>query len=324
MSKFYRNLFSHSWFYAFVASILAIISIFTPVFSLGDWLYWLGGYGGVNISYELPFHTGDIVFITWYLWIVAIVFSTLLLLYSISIQKGMEYKWDRLVYLLSGSILIFFTILYWRYELILWEGISSFHMGFASIGLFISGILAIFSSLIENKPKKSKVNSRNTKRTKSITHSWFYAMIGGIFGIISILTPVIGIPFYDTWFYWIGLAGVNYYSSAGWLGDSLSLCVLGVITGSSVVLLFYSINTLRGRNYKWEGVIYLIIGSIILTFTLSYWNKLVFPWLKGGLPPPVLGFAPISISISSFFALLSGIIAIKQKEKLLTEIFSPT
>ena len=125
---------------------------------------------------------------------------------------------------------------------------------------------------------------------------------------------MIGIPFYDIWFYLIGSAGVSYYSSGNWLGDGLSLYFLGAITCSSVILLFYSINTLRGKNYKWDGVIYLISGFIMLVFTLIYWNRRVIPWLIGGHPTPVLGFAPISTIISSLFALLSGfIITIRKK-----------
>lgn len=135
-----------SWLYALIASILIIISLFIPDRIIhsqpyGDLLSWLGG----SVMYELDSGVVHEDLFGLLLFGAALISVTLLIIISINTCRGNEIKRDSLVYLLLGIIIPIFTILYWIFEFD-----PAFEtIGFASIGIFISGILSILAFAID-------------------------------------------------------------------------------------------------------------------------------------------------------------------------------
>ncbi|MFW9824174.1 MAG: hypothetical protein ACFFE4_14615, partial [Candidatus Thorarchaeota archaeon] len=60
-------------------------------------------------------------------------------------KRGIEYKWDWFIYLISGGILTIFTVLYWFFEF----DPAYETIGFTSIGIFISGIISLVAFAID-------------------------------------------------------------------------------------------------------------------------------------------------------------------------------
>jgi hypothetical protein len=134
-----------SWLYALLAALLALIAIFTPwgSYDTGPFtIYsWLGGAVGY---YDSPVDawvgTGAS------LWTFGItIFSIALLgMFGIRGWKGTEYKWDWLVYLLTGLAMIIFPIL-----ALAFESTSGAVIGFAPIGIIIAGVLAVLAFVMD-------------------------------------------------------------------------------------------------------------------------------------------------------------------------------
>lgn len=123
-----------------------IISLFTPAriyhsTPYGDMLGWLGG--GIMLEIESGTWHEDLN--SQLLFGAVLISITLFLIISINTKRGKEYKWDWLVYLISGVIIILLTIFFWLFEFDpAFETIS-----FASIGIFIAGILSLLAFTFE-------------------------------------------------------------------------------------------------------------------------------------------------------------------------------
>jgi hypothetical protein len=103
--------------------------------------------------------------------------------------------------------------------------------------------------------------------------SWLYALIAAFIAIIGILIPW---SFYDagsglTVYTWLG--GVIQYGSGGgsdeWMGVlGLSIWTLGLSIFSIAILLVYSINTWKGKEFKWDWLMYILTGLVLLIFPI--------------------------------------------------------
>jgi len=139
------NLKKDTWFYALIASILIIISLFTPARIIhsgvyGDMLQWLGGL--VMLELDSGVLHEDLFGVL--LFGGVLISITLLLTISINTRKGNEFKRDSIIYLLIGAIISILTPLYWIFEFD-----PAFEtIGFTTIGIFISGILSIIAFVI--------------------------------------------------------------------------------------------------------------------------------------------------------------------------------
>ena len=130
--------------------------------------------------------------------------------------------------------------------------------------------------------------------------TWLYALIAAILAIIAILTPwgsaeAGGITVQQ----WMG-GLVTYMSGGGfddWIGfGGLGLWTLGLSVFSVALLLFYGVNTWRGKEFKWDWLMYLLAGLVMLICTIL---TLALESTSGA----TIGFAPIGL-------ILAGIIAI--------------
>ncbi len=141
-----------TWMYVLIAAILALISIFTPVASTDDALIWWTGqisqftkdimYGPYTI-----FESGEwFGFNTATIWTLGITCMSIaiLLFYGLHGMKGMEFKWDWLVVLLVGIALIVMPILMFVYD-----STADTTVGFAPIGILISGIICVVVFILE-------------------------------------------------------------------------------------------------------------------------------------------------------------------------------
>jgi peptidoglycan/LPS O-acetylase OafA/YrhL len=137
-----------TWIYVLIAAVLAIISLFVPVGSedLGGGVtaqYWWSGILSYYSGGGTDMWMGGQAATLWTFGLTAFC-AALLLFYGIHNMKGMEFKWDWLVYLLVGIVLIIFPILMWVYD-----GDPDVMTGFAPIGVLLAGIVAIIAFLFE-------------------------------------------------------------------------------------------------------------------------------------------------------------------------------
>ena len=130
--------------------------------------------------------------------------------------------------------------------------------------------------------------------------SWLYALIAAIIAIIGILIPW---NFYDagsgvTVFTWLG--GLIQYGSGGgsdiWLGNwGLSLWTLGLSIFSIAILLVYSINTWKGKEFKWDWLMYILTGLVLIIFPIL---TLILEGIEEAFP------------LGAIFLIIAGMIAI--------------
>jgi len=141
------NFKEDSWLYALIAAILGAISIFTPSASQTTagvtQQVWLGGFVSYLSGGGFDDWFGTQGAQLWYLG-VSLVCITLLMVYSINSWRGKEFKWDWLIYLLTGLGMFIFSILFWTDP-----ALEDVDIGFASIGIFIAGILAILAFVLD-------------------------------------------------------------------------------------------------------------------------------------------------------------------------------
>ncbi|MFW9973596.1 MAG: hypothetical protein ACFFDF_25675 [Candidatus Odinarchaeota archaeon] len=144
-----------TWFYALIASVLMIISLFTPARIIhsptnGEVINWLGG----AIMFYLDTNEVHDDLFSLLLFGVALISITLLLTISLNTRKGNDFKRRSLLYLLIGAVTIIFSVFYWLFEFT--PGFET--ISFASIGIFISGIVSILAFTLDkvgstrNKP----------------------------------------------------------------------------------------------------------------------------------------------------------------------------
>ena len=144
-----------TWLYILIAAIIAIIALLTPaaVYDTDKIYFFFSGtitYSADELMAQAVGTTGE-----WYgtgtatIWTLAIASMSiaLLLWYGIHNMKGMEFKWDWLVYALIGIALIILPILMMVYDLEQ-QGIE-LDVSFAPILLLISGIIVIAATVIE-------------------------------------------------------------------------------------------------------------------------------------------------------------------------------
>jgi len=129
--------------------------------------------------------------------------------------------------------------------------------------------------------------------------TWLYALIAAIVAIIAILTPWGSLDLGGgvTVQVWLGGA-VSYWSAPAdlWVGTGLSLWTFGLTVFSIAILLIYGVNTWRGKEFKWDWLMYLLAGLVMLIFPIL---TLVLEGTTGA----VIGFAPIGLIIAGVIAI---------------------
>ena len=134
---------------------------------------------------------------------------------------------------------------------------------------------------------------------------WFIAFVAGIVALIAILTPWGSLdvgPY--TIYSWLG-GNVAYLGDPvdEWLpfwmgGTGASLWTFAIVMISNTLLLFISINTWKGKEFKWDWLIYLLCGIGMIIFP-------ILALVLEATEDAVIGFAPIGIIIAGVLAILA-------------------
>ncbi|MFX1363783.1 MAG: hypothetical protein ACFFCE_19190 [Promethearchaeota archaeon] len=132
------------------------------------------------------------------------------------------------------------------------------------------------------------------------TDTWLYAIIALILLIISIFTPwattdMAGVDVYT----WMGGA-VQYAGDPAdmWLGAGVTLWTFGLTMLSIGMLLVLGIQSMKGKELKWDWLIYLLLGLALLIFT-------ILALAMEGDGDSIVGFAPIGVIISSIVLIIA-------------------
>ncbi|MFW9877947.1 MAG: hypothetical protein ACFFG0_33105 [Candidatus Thorarchaeota archaeon] len=130
--------------------------------------------------------------------------------------------------------------------------------------------------------------------------AWLYALIAAFIAIIGILIPwsVFVSGGGTTVYSWLG--GIIRYGVGGgyndWVGTTgLSLWTLGLSIFSTAILLVYSINTWKGKEFKWDWLMYILTGIVLS----------ILPILT-----IIMEKTEVEFPIGSFFLVTAGIFAI--------------
>ncbi len=131
--------------------------------------------------------------------------------------------------------------------------------------------------------------------------TWLYALIAAIVAIIAILTPwgsIVPFPGFVTQV-WMG--GAVTFTTPGdiWSGTGSGLWTFGLTIFSITVLLIYGINSWRGKEFKWDWLMYLLAGLLLLINPILTLLLEVTP----AVLTPTIGFAPIGLIIAGIIAI---------------------
>ncbi|MFX1321548.1 MAG: hypothetical protein ACFFAQ_07890 [Promethearchaeota archaeon] len=130
------------------------------------------------------------------------------------------------------------------------------------------------------------------------------ALVAGILALISILTPwgSLDVGGGVTAYSWLGGAVVYYADMPSpypeWQGTGASLWTFAIVILATTLLLFVSINTWRGKEFKWDWLMYLLCGIGLIIFPIL---ALVFEATEDA----VIGFAPIGLIIAGCIAIVA-------------------
>ena len=129
--------------------------------------------------------------------------------------------------------------------------------------------------------------------------TWLYALIAAIVAIIAILTPWGSVTIIGTSQVWMG--GAVSFTTPGdvWTGTGLGLWTFGLTVFSIAILLIYGVNAWRGKEFKWDWLMYLLVGLVLLIFP-------ILTLVLEGAPAifnPTIGFAPIGLIIAGIIAI---------------------
>jgi hypothetical protein len=138
--------------------------------------------------------------------------------------------------------------------------------------------------------------------------AWLYAMIAGVLALISIFTPATGVSDMGMRFYqWFGevmiFFGGEWYVGSNW-GNGVGIYAVGIASFSGGSLLFYGVNTWRGKEFKWTWVVYMLTGIAMLVVPILYWVSLKEPF-SGTI---VFGFAPLGILLAGGIAVVASVL----------------
>jgi hypothetical protein len=99
--------------------------------------------------------------------------------------------------------------------------------------------------------------------------TWLYGLLAGILALIGLIIPwgSVELGFGITQYGWLG--GLITNVDGDWVGgNGLNLWTLALTATSITILLIYSINTWRGKEFKWDWLMYILTGIILLIFPI--------------------------------------------------------
>ncbi len=138
---------------------------------------------------------------------------------------------------------------------------------------------------------------------------WLYILIAAVLALISIFTPVgttdtlLGADFPDTTLWWSSIIAYNEDADPSWFGGgAASIWTLGITCMSIAILLFYGIHNMKGMDFKWDWLVYALVGIALIIFPIL---MMVFDSDTDMFGEVTIGFAPIGILISGIICIVA-------------------
>ena len=136
----------------------------------------------------------------------------------------------------------------------------------------------------------------------SYKDTWIYVLAAGILTIIGLSTPSgSGDAFGGTLYVWWS-SGVGYLAGGGndlWYGgNAATLWTFGIAAFCAGLLLFYGIHRFRGMDFKWDWLVYLLVGIALIIFPIL---MLVYDSVSGA----IVGFGPIGVLIAGVLSIIA-------------------
>ncbi|MFX0002832.1 MAG: hypothetical protein ACFFAA_00975 [Promethearchaeota archaeon] len=139
--------------------------------------------------------------------------------------------------------------------------------------------------------------------------TWIYILIAVVLALISIFTPLgttndsyQGFP-PGTTIWWTSLITYTPETTIWWGTGDASVWTLGITCMSIAILLFYGIHNMKGMDFKWGWLVYVLVGIALIIFPIL---MMVFSTIIG-FEPITIGFAPIGILISGIICIVAFI-----------------
>jgi hypothetical protein len=138
--------------------------------------------------------------------------------------------------------------------------------------------------------------------------TWIYILIAIVLALISIFTPIgtttssyRGYP-PGTTIWWTSLITYNVDRDPSWWGTGVAtVWTFGITCMSIAILLFYGIHNMKGVDFKWDWLVYALVGIALIVFPIL---MMVFGTTIG-VEPITIGFAPIGILISGIICIVA-------------------
>jgi hypothetical protein len=128
--------------------------------------------------------------------------------------------------------------------------------------------------------------------------SWVYALLAAVLALIAIFTPwatldVAGVDV-SAWL----TGSIQYWADPAdmWIGNGLQAWTFGLTSMSIAALLLISISTWKGKEWKWDWLIYILAGIAMLIFA-------ILALALESVEDAIVGFAPIGIIIAGVLAI---------------------
>ena len=141
--------------------------------------------------------------------------------------------------------------------------------------------------------------------------TWLYVLIAAVLALISIFTPlgtveggtILGQDLPDFTIWWTSVITYSEDLDPNWWGGgAASLWTLGITCMSIAILLFYGIHNMKGMDFKWDWLVYGLVGIALIIFPIL---MMVFDSDTAMFGEITIGFAPIGILISGIICIVA-------------------
>jgi peptidoglycan/LPS O-acetylase OafA/YrhL len=165
---------------------------------------------------------------------------------------------------------------------------------------------------VESKPKIS-IGEKIMVSIDFKKDTWIYILIAAVLALISIFTPLgttdtyMGVSQPGSIFWWSSFLLYN-PDQGSWIfeidGRLATVSTLGITCMSIAILLFYGIHNMKGMDFKWDWLVYALVGIALIIFPILL---IVFDSETYATGEATIGFAPIGILISGIMCTVAFI-----------------
>ncbi|MHA2266499.1 MAG: hypothetical protein ACXAB8_01740 [Promethearchaeota archaeon] len=135
--------------------------------------------------------------------------------------------------------------------------------------------------------------------------TWIYILIAVVLAPLGTSDTYFGVSQPDYTIWWTSLIMYNAGQDPSWSGDRLAtVWTLGITCMSIAILLFYGIHNMKGMDFKWDWLVYALVGIALIVFPIL---MIVLDTETIGMGEATIGFAPIGILSSGIICIIAFI-----------------